>query len=114
MADLDVEDDSTAGDPAKRQPRKGEIMLKLEKAYALGKKDLVRAVTHALQVQAKKERKSLFRDKQGFSAYRFAKRVALIRGIGQQIADLEFQGEERLRELYVSLVLKLGRTTVNA
>lgn len=109
LADLDVEDNATTSDPTKRERRRSEIMIKLEKAYALGKKDLIRSVARALQAQAKSEQHALFRDKQGFSAYRFAKKVATIRGIGQQVADLQFQGEERLRELYVSLVLKIGK-----
>lgn len=113
LAVLDAQEE-VGIDPEKRERRRSDIMRRLEKAYALSRDELSTAVAKALRRNAHQERKALLKDKQGFSAYRFAKKVATIRSVGQQVADLEFQGEERLRELYVSLVLKIGRTTVDA
>lgn len=110
LANIEAQEGQGSSDPGKRERRRSEIMRRLEGAYALGRGEMMKAVARALKRNAEKERDSLLRDKQGFSAYRFAKNVAAIRSVGQQIADLGFQGEERLRELYVSLVLRIGKS----
>lgn len=109
LAVLDAQEERVGTDPEKRQRRRSEIMTRLEKAYGLGEEELKRAVSSALVRGAARDRKTLSHDKQGFSAYRFAKKVAAIRAVGQQVVDLEFQGKERLRELYVRLVLGIGK-----
>lgn len=95
-------------DPGQRERRRGELLRTLERVYAMTERELLSRVSVALRRHRQRAARRALRDDAGFAPERLVERVAAVRRMGQEIADLADQPVERLRDLYLTHVEPLS------
>jgi hypothetical protein len=101
---------SNTGTTSTAQQRRHILQEQLQKVETMSTIQLQMGITRALNLeirQLQKEARKIERSIFQFSAYELSRILAKIRHIKEQIASLVQMTIETLRELYITLVLKL-------
>jgi len=107
---FEVVSNAGTGTTSTAQQRRHVLQEQLQKVETMSTTQLQMGITRALNLeirQLQKEARKIERSISQFSAYELNRILAKIRHIKEQIASLVQMTIETLRELYITLVLKL-------